>query len=245
MDKVVVITGGARGIGKAMAMAFAKLNYNVVICSRTKAELDEAEKEIGKNCSSFFCDVRFPDYVKRFFNFVIEKHGRIDVLINCAGILGPIGPLEKNDIGKWKDAIDINLMGTVNCVHEVIPIMKKQEFGRIIVMCGGGVGGKSIPPGFTAYTTSKFAIAGFTELVGKELKYFDIKINAISPGAVNTRMAKKRWVDGSSPDRAVKLATFLATTKLDVNGKALSAKWDDYEHFKDKESLYTLRRVVD
>jgi NAD(P)-dependent dehydrogenase (short-subunit alcohol dehydrogenase family) len=243
--KVVVITGGSSGIGKAMAIKFAQTCYKVVICSKSKTELDAAQKEIGPNCVSTFCDVRFLDHVDSLFDFVLKEFGRIDVLINCAGILGPMGRFEDNDLGEWRDAIDVNLIGTVNCVYRVIPIMKEQQYGRIITMCGGGVGADDLPKGFSAYTTSKFAIAGFTELIGDELNYFNIFINAISPGAIDTQMAKKRWVQGETPERPVKLAYFLATTDLKINGKVISAKWDDYEHFEDKKGLYNLRRVSD
>jgi len=240
--KVVVITGGSRGIGKAMARQFASKKWNVAICSRTKEELDETQNEL--NCYAEFCDVRFPDLVKKFFDSVIRKFGRIDVLITCSGILGPRGPLESNSLQHWKETMDANLLGTMYCVHYAIPIMKKQKFGRIITMCGGGVGGKKLEPGFSAYATSKFAVAGFVEAIGKELSFSELKINAISPGAVKTSMANERWVKGDSPEKTVKLAYFLATTDKDINGKVISAVWDDYENFEDKESLYTLRRVA-
>jgi len=231
MKKIILITGGSKGIGKATAQ---KLNQNedyiVVTCSKTEP---------------IFCDVRHYDHVKSMIDFVMKRYGRIDVLINCAGILGPMGRLEDHDINDWKDTVDVNLMGTVNCVHQVIPIMKKQEYGRIITFCGGGVGGDDIPIGFSAYNTSKFAIAGFTEVIAKELDFFDITINAVSPGAVDTEMARQRWVKGGSPDKVIELIEYLITTNKHINGKFLSAKWDNYkdESFENK-NLFTLRRVT-
>jgi len=271
MNKVVLITGGSKGIGKATAIKFAKLGYNVAICSKTKDELnatmdimatvsnpvsvggDDKLAAILREQGSFqsekffsgFCDVRYPDHVKKLFASVMKKFGRIDVLVNCAGILGPSGHLEDNNINDWKDTVDVNLIGTVNCVWEVIPIMREQDFGRIITFCGGGVGGNKIEPGYSAYTTSKFAVGGFTEAMSKELCFYDITINAVSPGAIDTDMARQRWVKGDSPDKIVDLITFLATAKKEINGRIISAKWDNYlDADYTKPSLFMLRRVV-
>ena len=243
MEKVVLITGGSKGIGKAAALKFYELGYKIALCSRTKEDLDEVASKV--NGFAVFCDVKHPDHVKKLFEAVMKRFGRIDVLVNCAGILGPHGHLEDNDINEWKDAIDVNLLGTVNCVHEAIPIMRSQGFGRIVAFCGGGVGGDDIGPGFSAYTTSKFAIAGFTEAMAKELCFFDITINAVSPGAIDTDMARQRWVQGGSPDNVVSLITFLAVANKKINGKVISAKWDNYKEADySKTSLYMLRRVA-
>jgi NAD(P)-dependent dehydrogenase (short-subunit alcohol dehydrogenase family) len=247
MDKVALITGGSKGIGKAVAIRFAELGYNVAICSKTKDELDAVLSEINKNGNAvaFFCDVRCPDHVKKLFQSVIKVYGRIDALINCAGILGPHGHLENNDLAAWKDTIDVNLLGTVNCVHEAIPIMREQNFGRIVTFCGGGVGGDKLEPGYSAYATSKFAVGGFTEAMSKELCFFDITINAVSPGAIDTDMARQRWVKGDAPDKIVDLIAFLASSDKNINGRILSAKWDDYHNADySKPSLFMLRRVT-
>jgi len=242
-EKVVLITGGSKGIGKAAALKFHELGYRIAICSKTKTELDEVADKT--NALAVFCDVRCPDHVKKMVDAVVAAYGRIDVLVNCAGILGPQGHLEDNDISAWKDCIDVNLIGTVNCVKEVFPIMKKQGFGRIVTFAGGGVGGDKIEPGFSAYATSKFAVAGFTEAMSKELQFYDITINAVSPGAIDTDMARQRWVKGDSPDKIVELITYLAVAPKKINGKVLSAKWDDYKNADyTKQNLFMLRRVA-
>jgi NAD(P)-dependent dehydrogenase (short-subunit alcohol dehydrogenase family) len=245
MDKVVLITGGSKGIGKAAAIKFTELGYRVAICAKTKDEIDNVVTATG--CFAVFCDVRCPDHVKKLFGAVMKRFGRIDVLVNCAGILGPHGHLEDNSLVEWKDAIDVNLIGTVNCVHEAIPIMRAQNYGRIVTFCGGGVGGNDIGPGFSSYTTSKFAVAGFTEAMSKELCFFDITINAVSPGAIDTDMARQRWVKGDKPDKVIELITFLATANKKINGKVISAKWDDYRetNYIKNPNLFMLRRVVE
>lgn len=243
MNKVIVITGGSKGIGRAMAMKFSDMNYKVIVCGRNKKDLHDLS--ICSNAQIEFCDVRLPDHVKRLFENVMSEYGHVDVLINCAGILGPMGRLEDNDFWEWYDAIKVNLLGTVNCVYEVIPIMKKQHSGRIITMIGGGIGGNDLPIGFSAYNTSKYAVAGFTECIAQEIDLFGIQINGISPGAVDTDMARQRFVKGQSPDKAVELAVFLATTDKHINGKIISATHDDYKNEDyTKKSIFNLRRVV-
>jgi len=271
-NKVVVITGGGQGIGRTMALSFAKLGSRVIVCSRTRLDLEKVERDIkslGGTCEYHIVDVAVLSQVEKFFANVIKKHGAIDVLITCAGIYGPIGSLEDNDAGDWKKAIDINLLGTVNCVRCVIPFMKRRKEGKIITLCGAGIGGPNIVPNFSAYTTSKAAIAGFTEAMSKELAEYNVQVNAISPGAVNTRLldialdagkrAGKEFLEkcrrqklegGTSPEKSTELAAFLASKESNyISGKVLSAVWDDITAFhdiKDKlanSSLFNLRRI--
>lgn len=243
MNKVAIITGGGKGIGKEVAMRFSNLNYKTIICSRTKKDLDSVALRTMVN--TVFCDVRYDDHVKKLFDTAVEMFGRVDILINCAGILGPMGHLEDCTMQEWYNTIQTNLLGTVNCTYEAIPIMKKQNYGRIITFCGGGVGGDKLEPGFSAYATSKFAVAGFTEAISRELDFYDITINAVSPGAVDTDMARSRWVKGGSPDKVVDLIQFLVTTDKKINGRVISANWDKYkEESYENKNLFTLRRVV-
>ncbi len=271
-NKIVLITGGSLGIGKCMAKKFAMNNARVIICSRNQQDLDDAAAEISAvgSCEGMAVDVSRPDKAKQLIDYVRKKHGRLDVLINCAGIYGPIGPLETTDAVLWEQAIKINLIGTMNCIRHAIPVMKQQGSGKIINMAGGGVGGTNIQPNFSAYIASKAAISGFTEAMARELKDFNIQVNAISPGSVNTRLldqvlkagessgseflekSRKQKTDGgTSPEKAAALALFLAGDDSNfVTGKTLSAVWDDYSHFHEirqrlDSSLYNLRRIDD
>lgn len=272
--KVVLITGGGQGIGKCMAIEFSKHDSKVIICSRTKRDLDKLKNEIkafGGSCECFVADVSDIVQIKRLFQNVMNLYGEIHVLINCAGIYGPIGALDTNDMEMWKKTININLIGVVHTTHCVIPIMKKQKQGKIINISGGGIGGPNINPNFSAYTASKAAVVAFTEVMARELKSSNIQVNAISPGAVNTRLldqvlgtgelagidffekSKKQKIEGGTPpEKAAKLAIFLATTRSDhITGKLLSAVWDDYENFDkiknklEETSFYNLRRIDD
>jgi len=267
--KVVVITGGGQGIGKNLAINFAKNEATVIICSRTKEDVDLTTAEIRKfneKCQGFPVDVSNLSEIKKFFAHIQEEHKKIDVLINCAGIYGTIGPLEKNDMEIWKKTLEINVLGTVNCMHTVIPMMKENKSGKIINLCGGGVGSDKIKPNFSAYNTSKSAVAILTESIANELKALNIQVNAVSPGAVNTRLldqllaagelAGKERIDeskkqkeegGTPPEKTSELCLFLATEKSNlISGKLISAVWDNYREFSEEElnsSLYTLRRI--
>ena len=263
-EKVVLVTGGSLGIGRAMAEEFARNGAKVIICSRTLSDLGKASEDIKSRhgfCDSIAADVSSRDSVKELFDYVGKKHGRLDVLVNCAGVLGPVAPLESADADAWEKTIGINLIGTVNCVRHAIPIMKRQGHGKIINLAGGGVGSPGITPNVSAYISSKMAVAGFTEAVSKELKQFNIQVNAISPSPVDTRMleqvqkarklAGEAILKGATPEKAVALAVYLASDESFVTGKVISAVWDDYSRFdeiKDKlenTSLYNFRRIDD
>jgi len=229
MKKVAIVTGGNDGIGKAFVKALEKRGYTVEKCSRSKPEL---------------VDVTNYDSVFYFVKKTFEKHKRIDLLITCAGVSGPVGLFYDNDISSWKETIDINLVGTVNTIKATYPYMKRRQEGCIITMCGGGVGGKELKPDISAYITSKFAVAGFTEAISKELLGNGVYINAISPGAVETKIAKEHKTVGGNAEDAIKLMLFLVDNK-EITGKVFSAKWDDYKNKKILKSLYNLRRIDD
>ncbi|VVC01317.1 L-rhamnose 1-dehydrogenase (NADP(+)) [uncultured archaeon] len=160
-QKVALVTGGSQGIGRSIAEAFAEKGYAVAIFSRTEADVKEAAGGIsakGSICEGHALDVSDFEAVSSAFRAVAEKRGRLDVLVTCAGVYGPIGALEENDPAAWEQAIRINLCGTMFAVRAAIPFMKRQSSGCIITLAGGGVGGPSIKPNFSSYISSKFAV---------------------------------------------------------------------------------------
>ncbi|OIO20678.1 hypothetical protein AUJ17_05000 [Candidatus Micrarchaeota archaeon CG1_02_47_40] len=271
--RVAIITGGSQGIGACIAEAFARSGYSTIICSRTKPDVDREAENIrlaGFDCEGIVLDVADPDAVRTAISAIAEKYGRLDVLVNCAGIYGPIGPLEENDAKLWEQAVRINICGTAFCTRAAIPIMKKGGCGCIICFAGAGAGGNSIKPNISSYVASKFGICGFTEAMSNELKGTGIRINAISPGAVNTRLLsqvlsagekagkdflqasiKQKETGGTPPKLAADLALYLASDEAShISGKVLSAVWEKKEALcamKDKLGgpLYTLRRIDD
>lgn len=265
-----VITGGARGIGFAIAKELVDQGAKVVICSRTKSDLEKALKLLNRKKEAAFgriCDVSSLRDCKELIAFAQKKLHKVDVLVNNAGIYGPIDSFEKINVNDFKKTIEINLMGMVYCSYFVIPIMKKNGNGKIINLCGAGVGGSTLPK-FAAYFTSKFAVAGFTEVLAEELKEKNIQVNAISPGPVKTYLnrylieqgPKKSGKEiyenailqqkdgGTSPELAAKLVSYLVSPQANhITGRLLSAKWNPPEklmHIKDFGSnLYTLRKI--
>ena len=189
-DKVSIITGGGRGIGKTIALAFAREGSNLVLASRTVSELEATKRDI-ENLSKtrvemFPGDVSQLRKVEELVDFALKNFATVDVLVNCAGVQGPIGLACGNDAEKWREALLINLFGTYLCTRAILPIMMKNKRGKIINFSGGGAA--SPRPRFSAYSASKAAVVRFTESLAEEVKDYNIDINAIAPGAVNTRI---------------------------------------------------------
>ncbi|MBI2476199.1 MAG: SDR family oxidoreductase [Candidatus Taylorbacteria bacterium] len=268
--KCVIVTGGSRGIGKAIAEEFFGLGARVLICARGREELEAACKEIDPKGKKFFgikADVSKIADCQKVINFALKKFGTIDVLVNNAGAYGEIGALEKVDLENWAKTLAVNLLGTVYCTKLAIAVMKKARAGKIINFAGGGIGGKKPLPNFSAYYTSKMAIAGFTETVAAEVAEWGIQINCVSPGAVNTGITdcliaqgpekageemyrqslRQKKTGGTPPKMTVDLISFLCSEEADqITGRLLSAKWDRIEVLKKLEKegdLFKLRRI--
>lgn len=266
----VVITGGSRGIGKALAREFFERGAHVLICARDKNELDATCKEIDPEGKKFFgikADVSKIGDCQKIVRFALKKFGAIDILINNAGTYGEIGEFEKTDLKNWAKTLEVNLFGTVYCTRLVLPFMKKARAGTIINFAGGGIGGRKPLPNFSAYYTSKIAIAGFTETIAAEIGKWGIQINCISPGAVNTgitdyliaqgqkKAGKEMYLQSleqkkngaNSPRPTVELINFLCSKEANhITGRLLSAKWDSVDTLKKMEKegdRFRLRRI--
>ncbi len=262
-----VVTGGTKGIGLSIAKALIEQDAQVVVCSRSQEDIDQAARLTDNRIHGIVSDVSSYEDCKRLINFANEELHGIDVLVNNAGVISPTDFLEEMNPIEWKKTFEINLFGTISCTQLVIPIMKRQGHGRIINLCGAGVGAKAMPR-FSPYFTSKVAIAGFTEVIGDELKPFGIHVNCIAPGAINTQItdyiisqgvdkvgqveydnALARKKQGGTPiELTTKLINFLLSQESDhLSGCLLSAKWnpvEDLKKLKDISSnLYKLRRI--
>ena len=269
-DKIAIVTGAGRGIGKAIAIAFAQEGAGVVVVSRSLPEVEETAaqlKALGHRALALRVDVSSHADVTRMAGSVIEEFGKIDVLVNNSGIQGPIGPMMEADVEQWIQAVNTNLIGTFMCTRVVLPFMIKCSQGKIINLSGGGA--TSPRPYFSAYAASKAAIVRLTETLAEEVKVFNIQVNAIAPGAVNTRMLEQVLAAGKAagekalaearqqletggtpPERAASLAVFLASSESDgLTGRLISAVWDNWQgmsgHIPEimSSDLYTLRRI--
>jgi NAD(P)-dependent dehydrogenase (short-subunit alcohol dehydrogenase family) len=243
-----------------------------VIAARTRSEVEETATQIkllGQHALPLEVDISNHEDVTRMVAAAVQNFGKINVLVNNAGMQGPLGFVIDNDVSQWIQTIHVNLIGTFLCTRAVLPIMIKQSSGNIINLSGGGA--VSPRPYFTAYAASKAAVVRFTESVAEEVKTFNIQVNAIAPGAINTSMVKqvlaagevvgdkelmaaKRQIEsgGASPEKAADLAVFLASDRSKgLSGRLISAAWDDWQTMTEERikqimstDLYTLRRVV-
>lgn len=189
MNKVVLITGATRGIGKQIAITFAKEGYDIAINYRKEnEELENTRKEIeeiGVKCLAIQGDVSCFEDCERFVKEIINEYGKIDVLINNAGITKDtlLMKMKKED---FESVIDVNLVGTFNVTKNVIPYMMKARSGRIINI--SSVVGVSGNAGQTNYSASKAGIIGFTKSLAKEIASRNILVNAVAPGFIETNM---------------------------------------------------------
>ena len=185
--KVVLITGGGTGIGKGIGELFASEGAHVVICGRRVALLEGAAAEIskrGRACTFFQCDIGNEQSVTDMFTSIIEKFGKIDVLINNASVVGQIAPIENIDIPAFEQALNANLTGMIICSKLAVKYMKEKKSGSIINISSntGRRGAKNRTP----YTCSKWAMEGMTKTIALETGSFGIRCNSICPGPVMT-----------------------------------------------------------
>jgi NAD(P)-dependent dehydrogenase (short-subunit alcohol dehydrogenase family) len=190
-DRIALITGGGRGIGRAVAFAFAREGAQVAVVARTASEVarvaTEVMEECGMEAASFVCDVSDSEAVEHAFAAVAEKFGRgVDILVNNAGI-AESAPLVKTTDELWLRHLSVNLSGTFYCTRAALPAMLARGWGRIINIAS--IAGKTGAPYISAYTASKHGVLGLTRSVALEVAMKGITVNAICPGYVETDMA--------------------------------------------------------
>jgi NAD(P)-dependent dehydrogenase (short-subunit alcohol dehydrogenase family) len=271
-----IITGANQGLGQAIATRFVQAGASVLLVARGEERLRVVQQELaalapqpGQRIHAMRGDVSDPASCTAVVRHAQELLPDTTILVNNAGVYGPIGPIEAIDWEAWVAAIQINLLGTVLMCREVIPLMRARGYGKIINLSGGGA---TAPlPRFSAYAASKAAIVRLTETFAEELRDAYVDINAIAPGALNTRLLdevlaagpekagqdfydrslKQRDQGGAPLEKGAELAVFLASAASDgITGRLLSALWDDWASLPDrreqlaKSDIYTLRRIV-
>lgn len=270
-----LISGANQGLGLEVAKQFVIAGAHVMLCARNQAKLLQAQQELlqlsqGRvKVLAKVTDVSNIEQMTTLLKETLAAFGKLDILVANAGIYGTKGPIEDIDWEEWSQAIDINLKGTVLQCRTVIPHFKQNRYGKIIILSGGGA--TKPMPNLSAYAASKAGVVRFAETLAEEVHEFNIDVNTVAPGALNTRLLDE--VLEAGPEKVGKtfyeqslaqknsggtplnigasLCTFLAASKSDgITGKLISAVWDPWRKLPDyldelkKSDVYTLRRIV-
>lgn len=258
-----------------IARRFIRDGAHVAISARNEADLQTVARELAEQRATtaqrviyFAADLGNDAEADRLITQVLSDFGGLDILVNNAAIQGPIGRFEGNSWEQWRAVFDVNLFAAARMMQLAIPPMRARGGGKIINLSGGGAA--SCRPNFSAYAASKSALVRLTETVAEEVKADRIDINAVAPGAMNTRMLdeliaagpeaapreyqaalERSEKGGAPPERAAALVAWLASSASDgITGKLISAAWDDWEHLADRREelqgsdVFTLRRVT-
>src|SRR5687767_8547897 len=185
--KTAVVTGGTKGIGRAITESLIEAGVNVSFSARHESEIERAVVELNKagrgRAAGFFCDVRDEAQVKAFFAQTVEHFGGVDILVNNAGI-GMFVTVESMSAEDFRAVIETNLCGVFYCCHQAIPLLRQRGGGYIINI--SSLAGQNAHPRMAAYNASKFGLNGFSEALMQEVRQDNIKLSYICPGSVNT-----------------------------------------------------------
>ena len=186
-NRVAIVTGGAQGFGFAITERFIKSGAKVIIWDIDK---EAAEQSVGKlnsnDCSYQIVDVTNINEIKNNLNEIEKKFGKIDIFINNAGIAGKNTTVAEYSIDEWKKVIDLNLNAVFYCCKAVVPLLVKNNYGRIVNIAS--IAGKEGNPNASAYSASKAGVIGLTKSLGKELAKKNIAVNCVTPAAAKTRI---------------------------------------------------------
>jgi NAD(P)-dependent dehydrogenase (short-subunit alcohol dehydrogenase family) len=273
-----IVIGASQGLGREIARHFLAASADVAICARTAADLETTAAELGRDFPgrrivSAVCDIALPAEVDILFDRALDALGDIDIVVNNAGVHGPIGPIDDIAWDAWVAALVINLAGPAySCRRAVRHFKSRRRINgrdKIVNLSGGGA--TSPQPGLTAYGASKAGLVRFTETLATEVRDLSIDVNAVAPGALATRLLRElqeagparigadyhRRVEelleeGSMPmARAAELCVYLASQASDgITGRLISAAWDPWPFTADvaanlaASDVYTLRRIT-
>jgi NAD(P)-dependent dehydrogenase (short-subunit alcohol dehydrogenase family) len=261
----VLITGAGRGIGKRLAIGFAKSGARVGLFGRSQGELDATKIEVentGGTALRFRGDICRFDEISAAVDRMTAAWGEVHALIANAGVQGPIGPFAEQKPSEWNVVFETNIVGVMNSCRAVLPQMIQRRRGKIVVISGDGAGAPR--PHFSAYAASKAALVRFVETVAEEVRDHNVQINSLFPGDAYTGMTDEilhagmdagsaeieraervRISGGVPPDKQIQLAQFLVSERSNhVSGKLIGVQddWKKLETDNIRQDAYTLRR---
>lgn len=273
--RAALITGASRGLGLAIARSFVESGADLFLCARNALELEQARCSVAalapdrQRVLALPADVSDEADAARVAEAALSAFPSLQVLVNNAGVYGPLGAIEAIEWQAWMRAIEINLYGSVLMARALVPHFKARHAGKIIQISGAGA--TKPLPNISAYAASKAAVVRFAETLAEELRPHRVDVNAVAPGALNTRMldevlaagptavghafyerALRQQSDGGTPlERGAELCVFLASPASDgITGKLISAIWDPWESFSGHREhlagtdVYTIRRIL-
>jgi NAD(P)-dependent dehydrogenase (short-subunit alcohol dehydrogenase family) len=273
--RTALITGASRGLGLEIARAYLDAGVaGICVCGRDGAALESAHAELCERAApdqkvlGEVADVSRLQDVDRLVESALSGLGELTILVANAGVYGPKGRVDRTDWSEWRQAIEINLLGSVLPARALLAHFTQRGYGKIVQLSGGGATGPL--PALSAYAVSKAAVVRFTETLAEELRGERVDVNAIAPGALNTGMldellaagpervgdafyqrALEQHRNGGVPlRRGAELAVFLGSSASDgITGKLLSAVWDPWRELSKRRAdldsdVYTLRRIV-
>ncbi len=239
-NKKIVITGGSKGLGRALSFRFAAEGARLALCARSADELNRVSLELSLKGSpplSSVCDIADPDQVSRFAAMVLSEFGKVDVLINNAALLGPRIDISEWTMSTWERIIDVNINGLFSVTRALLPSMMKERSGSIVNVSSsvGKIGKKR----WGAYSTSKFAVEGFTQTLADELRPLGVRVNSVNPGPMDTDMRHAAYPEEDrsklrNPSEITDVFVFLSSDdSRGITGQYIEAQ----EYLKNKKEL--------
>ena len=271
--KRAVVTGASQGLGLAIAHQLLADGAKVLICARNQTDLSAAHAKLDAaypgRAFAVPCDIAQETAVEALAANATALLGGVDILVCNAGVYGPKGAIDTLDWNAWVDALQVNLIGTVYCCRVFLPLLRQAKRGKVLIISGGGA--TKPLPFLSAYAASKAGVVRFAETLAEELKLEGIDVNAIAPGALNTRLldevlaagpevvgeafynasVKQRDNGGTPLSVGAELCAYLASAESDgVTGKLISAQWDPWRRIAEFQNeliasdIWTLRRII-
>jgi len=258
----VLVTGGSRGLGRAIVKELGAQRANVLFCSQTEKQLLAASDELRaffpppQRLIAQVSDISQEKEVAQLFKRLTAEFDTLYAVVNNAGIQEPIGCFDQADWSAWRRTIEVNLLGTALVCRHAIPFLKDAGCGKIVNLSGGGAATPRAR--FSAYAASKAAVVRLTEVLAEELREFHIDVNAVAPAALNTRLldeivaagadkagagsyaqAIQQLAEGGYPiEQAARLCVYLASPASDgITGKLISAQWDRWSDLQQHREL--------